>query len=98
MSFSDIDVEVIRISPVTHGSNLHVLVDVRIGNIEIKNFRVIQQPGMRSYVSAPQMEYTRANGSKGYFPVVKICDKQKRQLVAEVVLKACRKSGMVLSD
>ena len=42
MSFSDIDVEVIRISPVTHGSNLHVLVDVRIGNIEIKNFRVIQ--------------------------------------------------------
>ena len=53
---------------------------------------------MRSYVSAPQMEYTRANGSKGYFPVVKICDKQKNQLVAEVVLKACRKSGMVLSD
>ena len=42
MSFSDIDVEVIRISPVTHGSNLHALVDVRIGNIEIKNFRVIQ--------------------------------------------------------
>lgn len=31
-------------------------------------------------------------------PVVKICNKQKKQLVAEVVLKACRKSGMVLSD
>ena len=87
------DIEIIRIDPVTDGSNLRALTDVRIEWVELRKCRVIQQVGMRTYVSPPQLEPSRKSGS--YYPVAKICDKQRWKMATEMVLDDCRQKGII---
>ena len=42
------EVEVLEIKPVTDSSNLRALVEVRVGNMKIDRFRLIQEPGKRA--------------------------------------------------
>ena len=88
------DIEIIRIDPVTDGSNLRALTDVRIEWVELRKCRVIQQVGQRAYVSPPQLETSRKSGS-GYYPVAKICDSQRWKMATEMVLDDCRQKGII---
>ena len=83
------EVEVLGIEPVTDSSNLRALVKVRVGNMKIDRFRLIQEPGKRAYVSVPQLEYIKSDGGKSFFPMIVILDKQLKRRITGEVLKEC---------
>ena len=83
------EVEVLEIEPVTDSSNLRALVEVRVGNMKIDRFRLIQEPGKRAYVSVPQLEYIKSNGGKSFFPMIGILDKQLKRRITGEVLREC---------
>ncbi len=49
--------------------NLRALVDVKIGNMIIRNFRVIQKPDSKPYVTPPQSMYIQ-EGQKNFVQIV----------------------------
>ena len=83
------EVEMLEIEPVTDSSNLRALVEVRVGNMKIDRFRLIQEPGKRAYVSVPQLEYIKSNGGKSFFPMIGILDKQLKRKITGEVLREC---------
>lgn len=83
------EVEVLGIEPVTDSSNLRALVKVRVGNMKIDRFRLIQEPGKRAYVSVPQLEYIKSDGGKSFFPMIGILDKQLKRKITGEVLREC---------
>ena len=83
------EVEVLEIEPVTDSSNLRALVEVRVGNMKIDRFRLIQEPGKRAYVSVPQLEYVKSDGGKSFFPMIGILDKQLKRKITGEVLREC---------
>ena len=83
------EVEVLEIKPVTDSSNLRALVKVRVGDMKIDRFRLIQEPGKRAYVSVPQLEYIKSNGGKSFFPMIGILDKQLKRKITGEVLREC---------
>ena len=83
------EVEMLEIEPVTDSSNLRALVEVRVGNMKIDRFRLIQEPGKRAYVSVPQLEYIKSDGGKSFFPMIGILDKQLKRKITGEVLREC---------
>ena len=81
--------EVLEIKPVTDSSNLRALVKVRVGDMKIDRFRLIQEPGKRAYVSVPQLEYIKSDGGKSFFPMIAVLDKQLKRRITGEVLKEC---------
>lgn len=80
----DFAVEVVNIRPVVNAGNLRALATVRIGPITLPGFRVIQQPGQRAWVSAPQEK-----GADGkWYPRLEITDRSLEGQVKAAVLQA----------
>ena len=63
---------------------LKAFVDVKIGDIVIKDFRVVQQEGSEAWVSVPQKEYNY-NGEKRYAKMITLSNELKMQ-VDKVIL------------
>ena len=57
--------------------NLKAFVSVQIGPLIIADFRVIQQPAQSAYVAPPQAEYSRADGTRGFKPLLSYPDSWK---------------------
>lgn len=84
-----LDLEIIEVRrPKVGGEwgNLRALVDLRINNLIIKNFRVIQQVGQRAYVGVPQTFYIQ-NGQKLFIPLVFFVNKEDLERVKEFILE-----------
>ncbi len=78
------DITVIKIQPLTHTGNLRAFADVKIGPVEIKGFRVIQQPGQKAWVSVPQQQSREGR----YFNMVDFDDMALLDRVRATVLSA----------
>ena len=81
------DIEVTKLNLVEKG-NFKGFADVQVGQIEIRGFRIIQQPGQSAWVSVPQSEYTK-DDEKRYYNIVVMPDDLKRD-VEFAVLEAWR--------
>jgi DNA-binding cell septation regulator SpoVG len=74
-----VHIEVISMTRIDSG-NLKAYVTVKIGEITIHDFRVIQQPNQRAYVSMPQRQYTTSDGQRGFRPLVDMPDALKQKV------------------
>lgn len=81
------DIEVIKIKSIEKG-NFRGFADVQVGEIEIRGFRIIQQPGQDAWVSVPQTEYIK-DDEKRYYNIIVLPDDLKRE-VESAVLSAWR--------
>lgn len=84
------EIRVLKIKKIEKGA-LQAFVDVQIGQVEIKSFRVVKQPGQRAWVSVPQAEYVK-NGEKRYFNLIDLPNGLKRK-VQDAVLVAWERQG-----
>ena len=74
----------VAIRPVNGQANVRAYVDVRLGDIVIKNAKVVRQPGQRAWVAMPDVPYV-VNGKTRYAPVIEL-DKSLRERVTATVL------------
>ncbi len=79
------DIRVLKIKKIEKGA-LQAFVDVEIGQVQIKGFRVVKQPDQSAWVSVPQTEYVK-NGEKRYANLIELPDDLKRK-VQDAVLAA----------
>ena len=85
-------VEILAVRPLTNAGNFRAFASVRIGEVMIHDFRIVQQPGQRAWVSPPQREYEK-DGQKKYAAIVELSDALKRE-VSRVVLAAGERGGV----
>ena len=79
------EIRVLKIKKIEKGA-LQAFVDVEIGEVQIKGFRVVKQSGQGAWVSVPQTEQVKS-GEKRYCNLIELPDDLKRK-VQEAVLAA----------
>jgi len=84
-------VHVVEVRPI-HNGNLKGFASIRIGPLTVRDFRIIQQPNQRAYVSAPQQEYFDADGRKKFKPLLDYPDTW-RDAIKNAVLEAWENNG-----
>lgn len=67
-----------KIMPIPSG-NLKAFVSIRIGPLTMHDWRIIQQPNQRAYVSPPQVEFQGADGRKRFKPLLE-CPQWKDEI------------------
>jgi len=73
-------IEIKEVRPMEGMGNLRAFVTVRFdGNILIRDFRIIQQPEQRAWVSPPQVAFER-DGKRRWYPVITFPPKLKAEI------------------
>lgn len=78
-------IEVVRINPVSIG-NLKAFADVKIGDILIKDWRVIQKDGAAPWISGPQKMYEK-DGQKKYTNLIEVSKELKQEIEKAILAK-----------
>ena len=84
----NLDITVLTVRPVARG-NLKGFADIRVGELVIRDLRIIQQPNQRAWVSPPQHEWIKPDGTRGYAPIVEFSPGLKL-VVESLVIDAWR--------
>ncbi len=79
-------VRVLRIQLLDGSGNLKAFADIQIGSIKVYGCRVVQQPGQRAWVAAPQREYT-VDGQRRWAPIVE-WNREIGALISSAVVEA----------
>lgn len=79
-------VEVLSVRAIEKG-NLKGFATVKIGPLTLHDFRIIQQPLQRAYVSPPQFEYLDSENRRKFKPVAQYPETW-RQAISEAILAA----------
>lgn len=78
--------KVIKIRLQNNDKPLKAFIDIQLSNgWIIKDFRVVQQPGQKAYVVAPQASWRNREGSINFKTLVTIPDNSKWQLESAVL-------------
>jgi DNA-binding cell septation regulator SpoVG len=94
MPSSTISPRVVGIKPTNGKGNLKAFASVKLSDdITIHEWRVIQQPGQRAWVSSPQREWTDAAGKRRFAPV---CEPSKD--LAEEITRLVLEAWLSLDD
>lgn len=80
-------IEVIEIRPVKSGS-LRAFAYVRIGDLFIKSFKIVQKPGHAPFVTPPQIK-----SGDSYFPLLSFASNELKHKVSKTILVAWCKAG-----
>lgn len=68
-----LDIIVEQLRPVNGSGNLRAFLDLILPDgTEVKNCRIVQQPGQRPWLSLPQSEWVGKDGNKRYTTLVKL--------------------------
>lgn len=79
------DIQIIEIKPINQG-NLRAFVKIRLGDITLNDFRIVQQAGQRAWVSVPQATWTDQGGKLHYKPIIELPANVKGQ-ISRVILQ-----------
>lgn len=82
MNSNAISVEKIR---KVGAGNLRAFADVKIGDIVIRDFRIIQQPNQKPWVSSPQRTYKSENGEMRYANTIELSNELKTKVQLAVL-------------
>jgi DNA-binding cell septation regulator SpoVG len=83
-------IEVVQLRHLSGAGCLRALASVRLGGLVVHEFRIVQQPGQRAWVSPPQRPTRpRADGTgSGWVALVEIPSKALKEKINEIVLAA----------
>jgi DNA-binding cell septation regulator SpoVG len=79
---SAISVESLRLSD---HATIKAFVDVRMGGVVAKGFKIIQAPGQRAWVALPSRQYDAGDGKPRYEITVELSDSLKARVSAAVL-------------
>jgi DNA-binding cell septation regulator SpoVG len=74
------EIRVIEIRPLSDGRPLKAFVDVQMGDIVIRDFRVIKESGKRLYVKVPFSTYRQQTGQLKFRPIVILPDEVRGEI------------------
>ncbi|MBC8461116.1 MAG: hypothetical protein H8D67_24285 [Deltaproteobacteria bacterium] len=86
-------VEILEIKPIENG-NLKAFVKLKIGDVVFHDFRIVQQPNQRAWVSAPVSTWVDEAEQARYKTIIELPPKLKRE-ISEAVLNAYYESQAI---
>ena len=80
------ELKILNIRLLKNGKPLKAFADIQLSNgWIIKDFRVIQQPGHKAYMVAPQTAWKGPQGKLNFKPIVSMPDDVKWQVEASIL-------------
>jgi len=79
------EVKILDIRLQNNGKPLKAFVDIQFCGMEIRDFRVIQQPGQKAYVVAPQTAWKGQQGKPNFKPIISMPDAIKWQIESAIL-------------
>ena len=74
------DINVIEIRPLNDGRPLKAFVDIQLGSVIIRDFRVMKEDGRRLYVKAPISTYKDQTGQLKFRPIIVLPDEVRGEI------------------
>ncbi len=74
------EIKVVEIRPLNDGRTLKAFVDMKIGDLIIKDFRVLKEDGKRPYVKVPFVTYKDQTGQLKFKPIVVLPDEVRGEV------------------
>ena len=96
MEGKDTHLEILDIRLMPTGKPLRAFVDIRLGDLVIRDFRVLKEDGKRPYVKVPFVTYKTQTGQLKFKPIVVLPDEVRGE-VDLAILNAYQRE-MELSD
>jgi hypothetical protein len=79
--------EVLKVRKMAGQGNLKGLASVKIGNVVVHDFRIIQQPGQAAYCQPPQRQWVDAQGKVCYGgPIIELPADVKEKALSAALL------------
>jgi DNA-binding cell septation regulator SpoVG len=79
------EIIILDIRPQNGGRPLKAFVDLKLGDLTIRDFRVIQQRGERAFVTAPQTSWKSPDGAIKYKTIITMPNDLKWQIESAVL-------------
>ena len=73
-------VKVMQIRPLSDGRPLKAFADVQLGDVVIRDFRVMKENGIRLYVKAPFSTYKDQTGQLRFRPIIVLPDEVRGEI------------------
>lgn len=90
--YCQMEITIIELRPCVKDGNLKAFVDVKINEILIKDFRIIQQKDQKAWVSVPQGSWRDSSGGLSYKNLIEL-PKELKARVEEAVLEHYQRQG-----
>lgn len=74
------EIEVLDLRVIESGKSLKAFADVRLGNIVIRDFRVVKEVGKRPHVKAPFSTYKDQKGQIKFRPIIVLPDEVRGEV------------------
>ena len=84
------EIEILDLRVIESGKSLKAFADVRIGNILIRDFRIVKEDGKRPHVKAPFSTYKDQKGQIKFRPIIDLPDEVRGE-VDLAILNAYRR-------
>ena len=74
------EVKIIQIRPLSDGRPLRAFVDIQLGSVVLRDFRVMKENGKRLYVKVPFSTYKDQTGKLRFRPIVVLPDEVRGEI------------------
>ena len=75
-----LEIEILDLRVIESGKSLKAFADVRLGNIVIRDFRIVKENGKRPHVKAPFSTYKDQKGQLRFRPIVVLPDEVRGEV------------------
>ena len=75
-----LEIEILALRVVESSKSLKAFADMRLGNIVVRDFRVVQEDGKRPYIKAPFSTYKDKEGRIKFRPIVILPDEVRGEV------------------
>jgi DNA-binding cell septation regulator SpoVG len=75
-----LEIEILDLRVIESGKSLKAFADVRLGNIVIRDFRIVKENGKRPHVKAPFSTYKDQKGQIKFRPIIVLPDEVRGEV------------------
>jgi DNA-binding cell septation regulator SpoVG len=75
-----LEIEILDLRVIESGKPLKAFADVRLGNIVIRDFRIVKEDGRRPYVKVPFSTYKDQKGQIKFRPIIVLPDEVRGEV------------------
>ncbi len=86
-------IRIIDIRLIDNGKPLKAFADVLVNGIEIRDFRVIQEPKCKAYVISPQTAWKGHQGKPNFKPIISMPSAIKWQIESAILVEYQKAKG-----
>ena len=79
------EVKILDVRLQNNGKPLKAFADINLDGLVIRDFRIIQQPGQKAYVVAPQTAWKGQQGKPNFKPIISMPNAVKWQIESAIL-------------